>query len=126
MNLVMHNTLWVPGHFHFYLLIGVASMIFGFMYFLGKQGAAMEDRWFDRWAFWGFMLGALGFVMMFLYSGAQSVPRRFAEHLPQWVPYDRIASVFVAVVVISVLVFVLRYFGRLFTADTAELASETR
>jgi len=125
-NLVMHNTVWVPGHFHFYLLIGVASMIFGFMYFLGKEGAVVEDRWFDRWAFWGFMLGSLGFVMMFLYAGADSVPRRFAEHLPQWVPYDRVASVFVAVLVTSVLVFVLRYFGRLFAVNPATLATETR
>lgn len=125
-NLVMHNTLWVPGHFHFYLLIGVASMIFGFMYFLGKQGAVADDRWFDRWAFWGFMLGSLGFVTMFLYGGANSVPRRFAEHLPQWVPYDRIASVFVALVVVAVLVFVLRYFGRLLAMSPAKLATETR
>src|SRR3546814_18739905 len=26
-NQVMHNTLWVPGHFHFYLLLGVLPMI---------------------------------------------------------------------------------------------------
>ncbi len=123
-NTVMHNTLWVPGHFHFYLLIGVASMLFGFMQFLGKESIEQEDRWFERWAFWGFMLGSLGFVFMFLYSGAGSVPRRFAEHLPQWVPYDRIASVFVAVVITSVLVFVLRFFARLFAARPVALATE--
>lgn len=108
-NLVMHNTLWVPGHFHFYLLLGMVTMLFGFMYHLTRQSGDSSDRWFDRWAFWGFMLGALGFVFMFLYSGAASVPRRFAEHLPAWVPYDRIASVFVVVVVASVLIFVLRF-----------------
>jgi len=125
-NLVMHNTLWVPGHFHFYLLLGVAAMIFGFMYFLGKQGTAVEDRWFDRLAFWGFVLGSFGFVMMFLYSGANSIPRRFAEHLPQWIPYDRVASVFAAVVVTSALVFVMRFIGRLFVMDAVKLATETR
>lgn len=114
-NLVMHNTLWVPGHFHFYLLLGVVTMLFGFMYHLARQSGMATDRWFDRWAFWGFMLGSLGFVFMFLYSGAASVPRRFAEHLPAWVPYDRIASVFVVVVVASVLIFVLRYLGSLRT-----------
>jgi cytochrome c oxidase subunit 1 len=108
-NLVMHNTLWVPGHFHFYLLLGVVSMLFGFMYYLAQQAEVRTDRWYDRWAFWIFMSGALGFVMMFLYSGAASVPRRFAEHLPAWVPYDRIASAFVVLVVLSVLVFVLRF-----------------
>jgi len=107
-NLVMHNTLWVPGHFHFYLLLGVATMLFGFMYHLARQNS-FADRWFDRWAFWGFTVGSLGFVFMFLYSGAESVPRRYAEHLPAWVPYDRIASAFVVFVVLSVLVFVLRF-----------------
>lgn len=112
-NSVMHNTLWVPGHFHFYLLIGVASMLFGFMYFLGKDGAQGRDSVLDRLAFWGFATGALGFVMTFLYSGSHSVPRRYAEHLPQWVGYDRVASAFVVLVVGAVLVFVLRFLGRL-------------
>ena len=28
-NLVMHNTQWVPGHFHFYLLLGLVPMALG-------------------------------------------------------------------------------------------------
>ena len=28
-NRVMHNTMWVPGHFHFYLLLGVVPMLLG-------------------------------------------------------------------------------------------------
>src|SRR5690606_12211954 len=31
-NLVMHNTQWVPGHFHFYLLIGVLPMCLALMF----------------------------------------------------------------------------------------------
>ncbi len=112
-NSVMHNTLWVPGHFHFYLLIGVASMLFGFMYFLAKGGVPGRDSLIDRLAFWGFTVGALGFVLTFLYSGSQSVPRRYAAHLPQWVGYDRLASAFVVLVVGAVLVFVLRFLSRL-------------
>ena len=29
-NMVMHNTMWVPGHFHFYLLLGMIAMAFGY------------------------------------------------------------------------------------------------
>ncbi|WP_028990474.1 cbb3-type cytochrome c oxidase subunit I [Thermithiobacillus tepidarius DSM 3134] len=107
-NQVMHNTLWVPGHFHFYLLLGVVSMFFGFMYYLLKSGQA-ADTGLDRASLWLYLLGALGFVFSFLYSGKESVPRRYAVHLPEWVPYDRIASVFVALVVAAVLVFVARF-----------------
>lgn len=124
-NLVMHNTLWVPGHFHFYLLIGVASMLFGFMYYLATGGRPGANGGVDKLAFWGFLVGALGFVFMFLYSGRHSVPRRYAEHLPEWVPYDRLASLFVVLVVVSVLVFVLRFLASLRTQEGANAEPAT-
>ena len=118
-NQVLHNTLWVPGHFHFYLLLGVGSMLFGFMYYLGKEGKTLPDTGVDRTAFWSFLVGALGFVFMFLYSGAQGVPRRYAEHLDQWAGYAQLASVFVVLIVAAVLVFVLRFLGRMRAPDAA-------
>jgi len=110
-NTVMHNTLWVPGHFHFYLLLGVAAMVLGFMYHL--RAANHHDGLLDRAAFWAYMIGALGFVMSFLYSGNQSVPRRYADHAPQWVAYDQIASAFAILVVAAMAVFLLRFFAGL-------------
>lgn len=112
-NYVMHNTLWVPGHFHTYLLLGMVAMVFGFMYYLGKPHKDAQDGFLDRAAFWGFTIGTLGFTLSFLYSGMASVPRRFAAHLPQWVPYDRVASVFVVLVIVSALIFVTRFLTRL-------------
>ena len=41
----------------------------------------------------------MGFTLAFLYSGRASVPRRYAAHLPEWVPYDRIGSGFAALVI---------------------------
>ena len=38
-NHVMHNTMWVPGHFHMYLILGLVAMLFGFMYYLTDQGS---------------------------------------------------------------------------------------
>ncbi|MDP6020185.1 MAG: cbb3-type cytochrome c oxidase subunit I [Alphaproteobacteria bacterium] len=119
-NYVMHNTMWVPGHFHFYLLLGLVPMIFAFMYFLvGSEGVRSETN-IDKLAFWAFVVGALGFVMMFLYSGLQSVPRRWAVHFPEWLAYDQIASVFAALAVAGVLVFMVRFLAgvpRLYAAD---------
>lgn len=112
-NLVMHNTLWVPGHFHTYLLLGMVAMVFGFMYYLGKPHQNAEDSVLDRVAFWGFTAGTLGFTLSFLYSGKESVARRYAVHLPEWVPYDRIGSLFAALVVASSLLFIVRFLSRL-------------
>lgn len=112
-NLVMHNTMWVPGHFHFYLLLGMAAMVFGFMYYLGRgQGRAAAESALDRLAFWLFALGGLGFVLVFLYSGKAGVPRRWAVHLPEWVGYDRLASLFALAVIAAALVFTLRFLVR--------------
>ncbi len=112
-NYVMHNTMWVPGHFHTYLLLGMVAMVFGFMYYLGKPNQTAGDSVIDRAAFWAFTIGSLGFTLTFLYSGKQSVARRYAVHLPEWVPYDRIGSLFAAVVLTASLVFVVRFLSRL-------------
>jgi len=112
-NFVMHNTLWVPGHFHTYLLLGMVSMLFGFMYYIGKPAGQLRDALIDRLAYWLYFAGALGFTLTFLYSGKESVARRYAEHLPAWVPYDRIGTCFAALAIAAALVFALRFLCRL-------------
>jgi len=111
-NNVMHNTLWVPGHFHIYLLLGLLPMLFGFMYYLIQSNGNKVGA-IDNIAFWSYLLGGIGFVTMFLLSGKESIPRRWAAHLSEWVPYDRIASVFATLIVIGALVFAYRFLTRL-------------
>jgi cytochrome c oxidase subunit 1 len=55
----------------------------------------------------------MGFTMTFLYSGKISAARRYAEHLPEWVPYDKIGSYFAMLIIASVLVFIFRFLTRL-------------
>ncbi|MCL4184416.1 MAG: cbb3-type cytochrome c oxidase subunit I [Burkholderiaceae bacterium] len=112
-NYVMHNTMWVPGHFHTYLLLGMITMVFGFMYYIGKPARDGIDAALDRVALWVFAIATLGFTLSFLYSGKASVARRYAAHLPEWVPYDRVAAVFAVLVVAAVLVFATRFLLRL-------------
>ena len=49
---------------------------------------------------------------MFLISGAMSIPRRWAVHLPEWHLPAQIASAFAALLILGVTVFVLRYLAR--------------
>ncbi len=108
-NLVMHNTLWVPGHFHFYLLLGMCAMALGFMLWIVRAwGNARPIRWERAW-FWIFALGGLGFVAMFLVGGYGGAPRRFATHQALWLPYDRLASAFALLILLAVTVFVVRF-----------------
>ena len=108
-NKVMHNTQWVPGHFHAYLLLGEVAMAFGFMAWLVRGREAVGFAGLDKLAFWTYLGGAAGFVLVFLVSGALSVPRRWAVHLPEWVLQDRIGTIFGLLVVLGALLFVLRY-----------------
>lgn len=105
-NKVMHNTLWVPGHFHTYLLLGLLPMLFGFM--LHMVRATEAPAALDRVAFWLYALGAAAFSLSFLYGGVMSVPRRFAEHAPQWLASSTIGSVAGAVVILAAVWLVLR------------------
>jgi cytochrome c oxidase subunit I len=110
-NRVMHNTLWVPGHFHTYLLLGVVAMLFGFMYFLGLSTGTAESV-LDRTGFWMYVVGSLAFASAFLAAGALSVPRRWAVHLDPWLAVDRWGAVFALVVVAGATVFVTSFLRR--------------
>ena len=112
-NQVMHNTLWVPGHFHFYLVIGMIAMVFGFMYFLIKDNNKGQDNALDRISFWVYTLAAIGFVFMFLASGKEGVARRFAIHFPEWQGYAAVASIFALFIIVAASVFSIRFIFRL-------------
>jgi len=112
-NQVMHNTLWVPGHFHFYLLLGMLPMVLGFLFHISRhENETTKDRSVGM-GFWIFMVSALLFIFMFLYSGVMSVPRRWAEHLAAWIPYDQWAALFGLVVLLSMLFFTVKLLARL-------------
>jgi cytochrome c oxidase subunit I len=107
-NRVMHNTQWVPGHFHFYLLLGVVPMVLAFMYYVVESRTRAAAGVSERLGFPLYAIGGLIFVGAFLAAGHASVPRRFAVHLPQWLPYDRLGSVGAMLVILAMLVFTVR------------------
>ena len=104
-NQVMHNTQWVPGHFHFYLLLGLVSMFFGFALHYSRGGGESQA---DRVALWTYAVAGLGFTCAFLAAGANSVPRRWAVHLDEWQGMAVIGSIFGALVVVATLMLVVR------------------
>lgn len=83
-NHVMHNTKWVPGHFHMYMGLGVIAMTFGFMFYLALNDSDMKTKGIDRFAFVLYTCSIMGVSLGFLTSGAIGTPRKFATHFEQW------------------------------------------
>src|SRR5690625_3588513 len=59
-NHVMHNTKWVPGHFHMYMGLGVIAMIFGFMYYLAKNEVGLKPNTLERIAYVMYVTSIMG------------------------------------------------------------------
>lgn len=108
-NLVMHNTQWVPGHFHFYLLLGVLPMALALMFHvIGARANRPPNTGADRVGFPVYFIGGLIFVLAFLDAGHLSVARRMATHLPEWQFTDKIGSIGAMLVVLGMLYFAIR------------------
>ncbi|HET8941812.1 MAG TPA: cbb3-type cytochrome c oxidase subunit I [Rudaea sp.] len=108
-NLVMHNTQWVPGHFHFYLLLGVLAMALALMFHvIGSRANKPPMSAADKIGFPLYLLGGLIFVGAFLDAGRTSVPRRMAQHLDAWTFTDKLGSVGAILVVAAMLYFAIR------------------
>jgi cytochrome c oxidase subunit 1 len=118
-NRVMHNTLWVPGHFHFYLLLGVLPMLLAFMYHLIGRRTDGPARRGDGLGLATYLVGGLTFVFMFLAGGHASEPRRYAVHFPEWRPCDRVATIGAMLVIAAMLLFAGRITRGLLAAPVA-------
>ncbi len=108
-NLVMHNTQWVPGHFHFYLLLGVLPMALALMFHvIGQRADAPPNNAADRLGLPVYLIGGLIFTLAFLDAGHLSVARRMATHLPEWIATDKMGSIGAVLVVLGMLYFAVR------------------
>jgi cytochrome c oxidase subunit 1 len=100
-NQVMHNTMWVPAHFHTYYLLGAVAFAWGYLLYMVRSLSNRGDARASRAAAWLYGVGGAGFIFMFFVAGANSVPRRFAVHLAEWQVYARIAVPFVVLLALS-------------------------
>jgi cytochrome c oxidase subunit 1 len=111
-NLVMHNTQWVPGHFHFYLLLGLVPMLLGTILY-----ACTRERWtetaLDQAAFWTYGVAGAVFCVGLLAGGWQGVPRRFAVHDAAWLGFAQIGTVSATLVLVAAVVLGVRLLARL-------------
>ncbi|HLR03603.1 MAG TPA: cbb3-type cytochrome c oxidase subunit I [Virgibacillus sp.] len=122
-NNVMHNTKWVPGHFHMYMGLGIVAMVFGFMYYLGENENDLQTGFMDKMALIFYTVGFVGISGGFLTSGALSVPRRFASYIPEWMGPAIFGAGAGVLVLLAVFVFVV-YFIRYLLSGKKDMGSD--
>ncbi|GAB3802800.1 cbb3-type cytochrome c oxidase subunit I [Virgibacillus kimchii] len=108
-NHVMHNTKWVPGHFHLYMGLGACAMLFGFMYYLAKEDSAIRTNGLDKFGLIGYIVAILGLGGSFLVSGAISTPRRWATHFPDWMAPANFGAVAGVLAAVGLTIFIIHF-----------------
>lgn len=104
-NFRFHNTLWVPAHFHTYLLMGVMFWAFALLVRMLEESAGRTVRdGVSAFALGALLVGGYGFVGVWYVSGVLGIPRRWAVHPDGTAGYSLVASIFVIVFAVGVLV----------------------
>lgn len=131
LNAMVHNTLWVTGHFHITVGTAVALTFFGTAYWLvpvlrGRTlTKAMNRLGLLQTATWAFGMSIMSYAMHI--SGLQGNPRRtgpatyFSDALTrEWIPYHIAMAIGGTILLISVLIFVYSMFNLSFLAPKGE------
>ncbi len=109
-NLRFHNTLWVPAHFHTYLMLGVIFWMMAFLtHLLERAAGRVASRAVTIFAPAAMVLGGYGLVGVWYVAGALGIPRRYAVQPPGTTGYSLVASIFVVVFAVGFLALLVEF-----------------
>ena len=108
-NFLLHNTLWVPAHFHTYNAMGNVLFSLGFFtWFVSQESIKTESRGLFKLKVPLLIIGGVGFLAVFYIGGADSIPRRYSTYPAElrWgATLAYIGAVFALVYLFSILLF---------------------
>lgn len=108
-NVVLHNTLWVPAHFHTYNALGNVLFSIGFFYWFANQFTENENsEKYTKYILGTLLVGGIGFLLAFYIAGADSIPRRYSNYPEELVSGASLAlmgAIFGSIYLIAILFF---------------------
>jgi len=125
LDIPLHDTYFVPGHFH--LIMGVAS-IFGIFaatyYWFPKMFGRMMNESLARWHFFFSLIGTYAIFMPMHYLGMAGMPRRYSQmtevaYLHDLIPLQKFITYAAFVTIAGQLIFVANLFWSMFKGAKA-------
>jgi cytochrome c oxidase subunit 1 len=125
LDIQLHDTYFVPGHFH--LIMGVAS-IFGIFaatyYWFPKMFGRMMNESMARWHFWFSFIGTYAIFMPMHYLGMAGMPRRYSQmtevgYLNGLIPLQKFITYAAFVTIAGQLIFLVNLFWSMFKGKQA-------
>jgi cytochrome c oxidase subunit 1 len=108
-NIVLHNTLWVPAHFHTYNVMGNVLFSIGFFYwFITEFTDKITLGKYTKITLTLLIIGGAGFLLMFYIGGADSIPRRYSaypDELAAGRPLALMGATFATIYLVAILIF---------------------
>lgn len=115
-NFVLHNTLWVPAHFHTYTVMGSVLLSLAFFNWIAFDFYnEVEPAKVSRTQISLLLVGGFGFLLMFYLGGAYSIPRRFSQYPEQLsigAVLAMIAAIFAMIYLIAIILINARVIRR--------------
>ena len=110
-NVVLHNTLWVPAHFHTYNAMGNVLFSIAFFYWFSTQFTEnnIKSEKLTMATLTILLIGGIGFLLAFYVGGADSVPRRYSTYPAEFTsaaPLAVIGAIFATIYLIAILIFI--------------------
>jgi len=104
-DLILHDTYYVVGHFHFIVYGAIGFALFGATYYwFPIVTGRMYQRTLGKWHFWLAIVGSnITFIAMLL-LGYGGMPRRYATYLPQFATLHQLATVGAVLIAFSTLI----------------------
>jgi cytochrome c oxidase subunit 1 len=92
-DLVLHDTYYVVGHFH-YVVMGVIAFagFAGLYYWFPMFAGRMYQRRLGKAHFWLWMFGSNITFLAMIVLGYGGMPRRYATYLPQFATFHQLAT----------------------------------
>ncbi len=106
-DLILHDTYYVVGHFHFIVYGAIGFALFaGTYYWFPMFTGRMYQKRFAHAHFWLGLVGSNLTFLAMLWLGYGGMPRRYATYLPQFVTAHQIATAGAFLIGISTLLWV--------------------